>query len=326
MALDDFYDDDLYRTRVRSELDPGGIAGPSDGGFPAPAAKKPAGVYDRDKFVTGWRDSSFAPTEQGFRDYLGSSQYGSGISYSGGDKFTDPSGRVFDIIGNVGTAQAQKRTGYTTDKRYADVTGSGKGKSKVSTSGGGMSAPAANPFLSDIRKLIMDQLSGLKGTPSIDDPVLAAQSNAYRRASDRGVADERAMLAERAAANGTLMGGQSSGGFDTAVQGIHENARQDTAAYDANLVGDEVQSRRATIDRLLSMALASGDAESARTLSAELARLDAELRREGMAADRSMFNANLNQNRYMFDDNRGYQVGRDAEDDYRYRINLGLGV
>lgn len=340
MTRDDF-DDDPYRTRVLEELDgpvgSGGIAGPSDG-FPAPAAA-PQGTYNRDKFVQGWRDSPFAATEQGFRDYLGQSEFGAGINYSGGDKFTDPTGRMFDVIGDYGTAGARKRTGYTTDKRYADVTGSGRGRSAASArsaGGGGTGAPAANSFLSDIRRIITDRLGALKGTPSIDDPELAAQSSAFRRSQTRSNADERAMLAERAAANGTLMGGQSSGGFDTAVQGIHERSGENQAAYDADLVGDEVQYRRAEVQNLLDMALQSGDSESARELSMALAELDAQLRREGLGESGRQFDANLGQrdrqfnagmdfDRYRYDDTMGYNQGRAGEDDYRWRVLYGLG-
>lgn len=328
MALDEFEDD--YRKRVKDEFETGGIAGPMDGGFPAPAASpKPTGTYDRDKFVTGWRDSSFAPTEQGFRDYLGQSQFGAGVQYTGGDKFTDPTGRMFDVIGDFGTGGAKKRTGYTTDKRFADVTGSGKGKGKVSTTGApgaGAGATGANSFTSSIRDLIMEQLNGLKGTPSIDDPALAAQSNAYSRQSQRGVADQRAMLAERAAANGLLQGGQSSGGFDTAVQGVMENAAEDRAGHDARLVGNEIQQRRATMQGLLNMALASGDAESARALSLQLANLDAQLRREGMTQQNNQFNAGLNFDRYRYDDTMGWNQSRAGEDDYRWRVLFGLGA
>jgi hypothetical protein len=340
MTRDDF-DDDPYRTRVLEELDgpvgSGGIAGPNDG-FPAPAAK-PQGSYNRDKFVQGWRDSPFAATEQGFRDYMGQSEFGAGINYGGGDKFTDPTGRMFDVIGDYGTAGAKKRTGYTTDKRYADVTGSGGSRRSASGAGRGATgagAPAANSFLSDIRNIITQRLGALKGTPSIDDPELAAQSSAYRRSQTRSDADERAMLAERAAANGTLMGGQSSGGFDTALQGIHERSGENQAAYDADLVGDEVQYRRAEMQGLLDMALQSGDSESARELSMALAELDAQLRREGLgesgrqfdaglAQRGSQFNAGMDFDRYRYDDGMGRTIGRDAEDDYRFRVLQGLG-
>jgi hypothetical protein len=336
MTRDDF-DDDPYRTRVLEELDgpvgSGGIAGPNDGGFPGydgsginPRYKTQTGTYNRDKFVQGWRDSPFAATEQGFRDYLGQSEFGAGINYSGGDKFTDPTGRMFDVIGDYGTAGAKKRTGYTTDKRYADVTGSGRGRAAVSTRGAtGAGAPAANSFLSDIRNIITQRLGALKGTPSIDDPELAAQSSAYRRSQTRSDADERAMLAERAAANGTLMGGQSSGGFDTALQGIHERSGENQAAYDADLVGDEVQYRRAEMQGLLDMALQSGDSESARELSMALAELDAQLRREGLSQQNSQFNAGMDFDRYRYDDTTGYNMGRDAESDYRWRVLQGLG-
>ena len=329
MALADEFDDD-YRRRVNSEFPSGPIVGPMDqGGFPAPAASPKPGGYDLEGFRQRWMQSGNVNDPNAWLQ--GNQDITSGVTLKG-EKAYDPSGRfIADLVGNYSGGDPSGRSRIFLDgigsnglPRTATPARTTTTRAKGLTTAA--MKPAANPFLTDIRKLIMDQLAGLKGTPSIDDPALAAQSQAYRRSTQRGVADERAMLAERAAANGLLQGGQSSGGFDTAVQGAIESGAERNAANDAQLVGDEVESRRATMQGLLNMALQSGDAEMTRTLQMELAKLDAQLRREGLAQQGDQFNQSLAQNRYFHDDTMGYNLGRSAEDDYRYRVNLGLGV
>jgi hypothetical protein len=151
------------------------------------------------------------------------------------------------------------------------------------------------------------------------------------------------MLAERAASQGLLLGGQSSGGFDTALQGVQEQIGENTSAFDAGLVGNEVQQRRAEMQQLLNMALQSGDAESARELSMALSKMDLEYRRQALAQQGSQFNADLGyRNRALdqsgsqfnanlgfqqgqWNDQYGRQLGRDYESDYMNRVLLGLG-
>ena len=140
-------------------------------------------------------------------------------------------------------------------------------------------------------------------------------------------------MAERAAFQGTLQGGQSSGGFDTDLRSIRENASEDMAGNDARLIGNEVTARRAEVQSLLNMALQSGDTESARMLQLQLAQMDEALRKQGMAQQDRHFNADLgyrnralDDSRYRYDDTMGFNVNRAAEDDYRWRVNQTLGV
>jgi hypothetical protein len=305
---DGFYnDEDAYRQRIMDDLNPsGGIVGPE---YPSPTATAPTKTYDRDKLVTGWRDSPYGADETGLKSYLAESPYSAGVQYSGGDKITGADGRIFDLIGNVGTSAAQKRTGYTTDKRYASVTGSSKGR----TGGGG--APQASAFQQSIRDLIMSQLGQLQKPVDPNDPAIASQQNAYDAQRQRGAQRTREAMAERAAQQGMLQGGQSSGAFDTTVQGINEQAGQDSANNLAGLMGAKDQQRVAQLTSLLNMAMQSGDAEMARALQMELAQIDASLRRDSLAQQSSQFN-----------DTYGRTLGRDYEDDYRFRVLYGLGA
>jgi hypothetical protein len=340
-------------------------ASPSPSASPSTTAPSGFNSQVRDRVVQGWANSGtqFANTRQGIEQYLASlGSAGQGWRVDRDDKVYDPGGRVYDWIGDVGTDRATKRTGYTTDSRYASVTGSSKPKVAAKSLPAPMpkapsiatpteslgappappinvadpAAPAANDFLTQVRAAITGRLEKLSGDPSIKDPALAAQSSAFRQARDRGATQQRAQAAERAAANGTLQGGQSSGSFDTTIGGIAESAGQDIASNDAQLVWQEVQARRDEVQDLLSMALQSGDAESARDLQAELARMDAELRRQqmaqqhrqfitGLGEDRRQFNASDAYRNRVHDDMFGRQVGRDYEDDQRYWSDWGYG-
>jgi hypothetical protein len=268
-----------------------------------------------------------------------------GTTITGGKMF-DSSGRFLaDVIGKhkAGGTTSQfldgidSNTGKVRAPKAAPTFAQPAAPAAAASAGAGASAGNDNTYLQQIREMINAQIGKMGATPSITDPELAAQSNAYRRARERSGQDARAALAQRAAANGLLLGGNSSGSFDVGVQGIHEGIGEDTAAHDAGLVGDEVQQRRATLQGLLNMALSSGDAESVRALQLQLAQMDEALRKQQMAQQSSQFNANLAQqgrqfdaglgfDRYRYDDTMGFNQARSAEDDYRYRVNLGLGV
>ena len=62
------------------------------------------------------------------------------------------------------------------------------------------------------------------------------------------------------------------------------------------------------------MALQSGDAESARGLQMALAQMDNALRGRSLDFQQSQWN-----------DSFGRQLGRDREDDFRYRTDFGFG-
>jgi hypothetical protein len=341
MAAQDPYDPNDPRLRVLDQFTPSpGIAGGTDPNAravttPSPTfAPQPYSPQQRDKIVQGWTASPFAQTRQGIEQYLSSlGNEGAGWSLRSDDKVLDPGGRTFDWIGNVNTPQAQKRTGYTTDARYANVTGSKAKAAPTTSTTTSTTAPAAaaagaaqgSAYQNQIRDLIMQQLQQLQKPVSADDPAIAAQQNAYRLSRDRDAQQTRGIMAERAAAEGLNSGGSGSGAFDTTVQGIYETAGQDKAENLSGLMGEEQQAKRSQLTTLLNIALQSGDAESVRQLQMQLAQLDATLTREGRVQQNNQFNANLGQNRYMYDDTQGFNQSRSAEDDYRFRTLLALG-
>jgi len=348
MAYDEFEDDDPYRQRVQAnlgevggptDLGSGGIAGPQDGGYPSGAAPQapPVNPYDYEKFRQGWLDKGFG-TKTSAEDLANYAKQW-GVTIKGGDAAYDPNGKwIADLIGDVGgrntlqflkgSAAAKPPTGISPPGALIggqSVPGSNTGNPKVVGGGGtGGAPPAANTFLTEIRKLIMERLGKMSFDPSMSDPALAAQSNTYRVARERGATDERAALAERAAAQGQLMGGASSGAFDTEIRGIQEAKGEDIAGNDAQLLGAEVQQRRAEVQSLMNMALQSGDAESARMLQMQLAKMDEAIRLKQLAESKRQFDNDLGYRNRTFDDQFGRNLNRDTEDDYRWRVLYGM--
>src|SRR3990167_6561725 len=240
-----------------------------------------------------------------------------GIGVVSPDKIRLPDGTIVDVAGDF-----NPQTGGAAvwqDPRYSATGGDpgspgGGAPAAPGAGGGAVSSPGGGGFQDQIRALLLEQLGKMGEDPAIDDPALKNQSDAFRRAQVRGGEQQRAALAERAAFTGLNSGGAGSGAFETGIQGIQEGIGEDTAAFDAGLVGQELQGRRAQLQNLLQMALATGDAEAARMVQLQMAQMDDALRR-----------ATLGQQRYQYDDTMGFNVGRAAEDDLRYRTNLGVG-
>lgn len=356
-TFDEF--DDPYRRRVTDELGPTsgiramdpniGIVGPDEFRSPAPTpAPAKTGGFDLERTRQAWAAPGIGgrASMSDLQKFLADNQeFTQGVTLRG-EKLYDPNGRfMFDAIGNYKSGDPNQMTRIALDgigsngqprtarPRGAGASGVGGGVRGPSAmpSPSGM-PPAANNFLTQIREQIMARLGKMSGAPSMADPALAAQSEAYRRSRERGADQERAAMAERAAAQGTLIGGQSSGSFDTALGGIREAASEDIAGNDAQLMGAEVSARRAEVQSLLNMALQSGDAESARMLQLQLAKMDEALRKQALSENARQFDASdryrysaLGEQGRQFDDQFGRDLGRDYENDYRWRALFGLG-
>lgn len=310
-------------------------------------------TYDYEKFRSDWLSGGFNTRVNGglqsLQDFIATNPNAAGVTLRN-EKAYDPSGRfIADMIGDVGGKDSRifLRGTNNTPKGISppagggvgisppgsasmgqSVPGSNAGNPRVVGGGGGGGTgggpPAANDFLTKIRQMIMDRLGAMSKDPSMSDPALAAQSAAYGRARDRAAQDQRAAMAERAAANGMIQGGQSSGGFDTELGGILESAGEDKAGNDAQLLGNEMMQRRAEVQNLSQMALASGDAESARALQLQLAKMDEAIRLKQLAENRRQFDKDLGFRGSQWNDQFGRTMGRDYEDDYRWRVMYGL--
>jgi hypothetical protein len=291
-------------------------------GIAAPATQ-PA-QFDRNQF----RDASMArPIGQSAADFIASNPSYAGVtSYQGSkDKYVIPgTNEVIDLTINSdaqGRGTGNGWTGLGVNAYGVPDAPAGGGVSQSSVTGGQATQGASNPFQDQIRALLLQQLQGLSQPVDPNDPTIAGQTEAYRNERTRGARTERAALAERAAMQGLLSGGASSGGFDTDLQSINEGASQDVSGFKAQLMGRELENRRASLAQMLNMALQSGDSESARALQLQIAQMDAELRRMGLAQQGSQFNAQLGQQQYEYNDTMGWnQTQADRDEEYRRAV------
>jgi hypothetical protein len=324
---DDFDEDDPYRRRIEDGLEDGPVGPPRDPGAIQASAQRgigaePSGAFDRTQFRNSWMSQGGrygGDVDRFIRDNPSFATGVTGVSGNQSGAYRFPTGEVLDLVGDKGGRNSAEWTGAGHQAALGGAiqpyAGDGSGRSGGRAGAAGTSS-GGSAFQQQIRQILLDRLSQLQQPVGIGDPALKGQSDAYRVSRERGAAQERAQAAERAAFEGLNLGGQGSGSFNTDIQGIREQAGQDIAAYDADLVGDDVRQRRAELQSLLRLAVDSGDAESARELQLAIAEMDDELGR-----------ANLGQRRYEFDDTLGYRQGRDYEDDlYRDAILASMGI
>jgi hypothetical protein len=199
----------------------------------------------------------------------------------------------------------------------------GQGKYKVYSEGGhgwytggddsappsaAAAAPATNDFQNQIRALLMQQLQQFSQPVDANDPQIAKEMQAQSNVLERTRQDRRAAAAERAAADGLLNGGQGSGSFEGDVASGYEDKGNALTGIQSQLFGREIQSRRDKMAQLMSLAVQSGDADSARALQMQIAQMDDQLKRLGLAQSQSQFNDQFGLSAGQFQ----YQKDRDA--------------
>lgn len=145
-----------------------------------------------------------------------------------------------------------------------------------STPGAAPAEYTANQGGQDVmRNALIAQMSQDQ-VPTVDDPAIQAQLNPYAAAMERARRDE-----VRAGAEEAFGGGQDYGSPEKMA--ASERAGQKTGLFASQLVGKEMSDRRQQISDALSKfgGLLSQDQSAA--LQREMAKLDAQLKREGMA-------------------------------------------
>ncbi len=198
--------------------------------------------------------------------------------------FLTPFGEVLDL-----------GTGYKTGHPTAGWTppGGGGGGGGTGAGGGdgvGGAGTGGTSFQDQIRAMLLDQLKKAGQPVDLNDPALKAELDTQGNALEQTRRDRRGAAAERAAMQGLLSGGQSSGAFDSEVASGFEDKANNQSAVIANMYGREMQAKRTQMQNLLNMAVQSGDAESARALQLKIAEMDAELKRMGLAQSQSQWN------------------------------------
>lgn len=128
--------------------------------------------------------------------------------------------------------------------------------------------------MGSVRQMLMDSLGQASRPVSENDPGIREVLAGQRLAGQRGAERQRSILAERLAAEGL----SDSGAMNTGIQGIEQNrAENDVRATGAALTGELTQ-RRNQLQNLLALAVQSGDAQSARSIQAQLQLMDMQLR------------------------------------------------
>jgi hypothetical protein len=342
--------------RRRAEQSAQGYSGPPATGQPAPApAPAPAATpyaytpQERDRIVQGWAKSGNAYTNDraGVQGYLSSlGDAGKGWKIERDDKVYDPKGRIFDWIGKVGTSAAQKRTGYTTDSRYASVTGSSKPKvapkvapkattakpvaaapavptpvapptQPITVAGPAAPAPTApteperDPRWDAFYGKLMDRAGqGLNVDRS--DPAVRAQADAYAANEERAKRQYLAQAAEEGGPNANLRMEERM-----AAEGVGQRS----GAFESELMGREISARRDEIAGALSQMQGMLTVEQENSLRAELAKMDDLTRR---------YQTDVNAQSQKYSTDRGFDSNKYSTDvganTSRYGISTGAAT
>lgn len=292
--------DPMDSLQQRAQQSSGGYSGQVSS--PQEPAKTPSFTpQQRDTVVQGWLKSDFGATTQGIRDYLGSlGDAGAGWRMERDDKVYDPEGRVYDWIGDVNTDRARKRSGYTTDTRYANVTGATAGKAaKAPAAAAPAAARSAGATASTsltsaqqqdaaLRAQLVSQLQqraqqGLNIDPNTD-PVIRAQADAFAAQQERA---RRNYISDVAESQGPLAN----------IRGEERMAAERmgsaTGAFEADLVGRELTARRAEISDALNSLQGLLTTQQEMNLRKELALMDDAINRMKLQQDQAQFNADL---------------------------------
>lgn len=170
---------------------------------------------------------------------------------------------------------------------------SGEQLNKVIQAGAGLAGKPFSPFAApgaggtggstlpagmedQIFKTIQDLLNPKGYDPNAAENM--AQKNVMGAQNQRAAERRRAQLAERAAARGET----GAGGFDVEVDKINADRGMQDAAFEADLMRDELQGQKARLMQALEMGRGiMGDRET-RALQEKLGLLDAEIRKMGI--------------------------------------------
>jgi hypothetical protein len=162
------------------------------------------------------------------------------------------------------------------------LNGTGQSPTPGRITGPGLIDTNAPPSSTDVnaafKTRLLELLDQNPTSVSMTDPAIAAQSAAFRAATERSAQKNRAGLMERASAEGIA----DSEATRAAGRAIEQEAGQAIGANDAALVGQEIQARRGLMQQALDMANQMGLADEANALQRQIANLDAVLKSRGL--------------------------------------------
>ena len=293
------------------------------GDYPIPPVQAPAPTptgYNRaalSQAVQGIQfgaDPNYSPAEFIRQNQGGFAQ---GVTMVSPDKIRLPDGEIVDIGGDI-SAGGTGRAWWGSEKDWQE----GQARGAFGPGGGGTSAiggaapggaggggfgvsarrGAGDPMYDAIQRLLA------RGERPVTREDIGAQFDPVSRQYQRGAQRSREQAAERLAQQGLNVGGQG-GPLDVQVSSINERLAEQEGGLMAQLMGQEIASRRQDVANALQFA----QGEERLQLQLQLAQMDDELRRLG-----------LGQQREQFYDRMGYDVGRD-EYLFNQLFQQGLG-
>lgn len=176
----------------------------------------------------------------------------------------------------------QLPNGQWVDKNHPLASQAGTG---ASPAGGTAAAASPNPLGDVFRSALVSRLQANPTPTSIaDDPVLAAQSAAFRQSSARQAARDRSAAVEAAGAQGL----ESSGATSSMTRKLDADRAFREGQFDAGLLGDARTQRMQELQAFLGIAGNTLSNEERNALEREMGLLDASVRREGIASQASL--------------------------------------
>lgn len=145
---------------------------------------------------------------------------------------------------------------------------------------GGLTPGDTTQIGGQFKDALLKMLNDNQQEPTINDPALKGQADAYSLAQTRAKERARSALAERMAGEGGQ--GTSSGAFSNDLVGLEQQQGENEAGYNAGLVGTELQNRRNQLMAAATLAGNTLNAEEQRALQKQIADVDAAIRREGL--------------------------------------------
>lgn len=191
--------------------------------------------------------------------------------------------RIRDILGTYG---------YGGPSAAAPPAAGGGGGTAAASIAGVSSQPSA--YQTQVRQILMDQLAKAGQPVDPNSPEIAATMSSASDAGQRASDAERTALAERLYAQGG--GGLHTNELGQQIQQSGEKQAATLSTLKGQLMMNQYNQKAQQLQNLLSLAVQSGDAESARSIQAQIANLQAAVQREGLGVNLAEFGAQLNQN------------------------------
>jgi hypothetical protein len=261
---------------------------------PAAGAADAGGLDDRAWFYSLFGGTQGSPLTPAQLAALAPKLAERGFTLAGTDSIRSPSGMVIDVIQGAKSGQNLAQWLQPNQGGGAGASAGAGNAAAAGAGSAGASAPGVSDWYSQIRALLMQRL-GMAGQPVDQNaPEIADPLSAARDEVSRGQDLERKTLAERLYASGDL---HSS----TLPQQLQQSAERNATGLSqlrAGLISKEYTARRDELQNLLQLAMASGDAELARSIQMQIAQLQAAVNREGLGISVAQLQAQLNQNAY----------------------------